>query len=60
VVEGEILCFYNAGAYGYAMASNFNSRLRPAEVMIYKGKAHLIRQRDTYEDLVRGQVDVML
>jgi diaminopimelate decarboxylase len=60
VVEGDILCFHNAGAYGYMMASNFNSRLRPAEVMIYKGKAHLIRQRDTFEDLVRGQVEVAL
>jgi len=60
VVEGDILCFYNAGAYGYTMASNFNSRLRPAEVLIYKGKAHLIRQRDTFEDLVRGQVEVTL
>ncbi len=60
VVEGDILCFYNAGAYGYTMASNFNSRLRPAEVLIYKGKAHLIRERDTFEDLVRGQLEVKL
>jgi len=60
VVEGDILCFYNAGAYGYTMASNFNSRLRPAEVLIYKGKAHLIRARDTFEDLVRGQMEVKL
>jgi len=60
VVEGDILCFYNAGAYGYTMASNFNSRLRPAEVLIYRGKAYLIRQRDTFEDLVRGQVEVTL
>ena len=60
VVEGDILCFSNAGAYGYTMASNFNSRLRPAEVLIYKGKAHLIRARDTFEDLIRGQMDVKL
>jgi diaminopimelate decarboxylase len=60
VVEGDILCFSNAGAYGYTMASNFNSRLRPAEVLIYKGKAHLIRARDTFEDLVRGQMEVKL
>jgi diaminopimelate decarboxylase len=60
VVEGDIICFYNAGAYGYTMASNFNSRPRPAEVMIYKGKAHLIRQRETFEDLVRGQVEMPL
>lgn len=56
VREGDILAIKNAGAYGYSMASTFNSRLRPAEVMIKKGKAHLIRQRDTMEDLIRGQV----
>lgn len=56
VREGDILAFNNAGAYGYAMASNYNSRFRPAEVMIHHGKAHLIRHRDTLEDLTRGQV----
>jgi diaminopimelate decarboxylase len=58
VHEGDILAIENAGAYGYSMASTFNSRLRPAEVMIKGGKAHLIRQRDTFEDLVRGQIEV--
>jgi diaminopimelate decarboxylase len=58
VVEGDILCFYNAGAYGYTMSSNFNSRLRPAEVLIYKGKALLIRERETFEDLVQGQPEI--
>ncbi|HRX00778.1 MAG TPA: diaminopimelate decarboxylase, partial [Cyclobacteriaceae bacterium] len=58
VREGDILAIKNAGAYGYSMASTFNSRLRPAEVMIKKGKAHLIRQRDTMDDLIRGQVIV--
>ena len=58
VVEGDVIGFYNAGAYGYTMASTFNSRPRPAEVLIYKGKAHLIRQRETLEDLMRGQVEV--
>ena len=42
------------------MSSTFNSRFRPAEVMIHKGKAQLIRQRDTYEDLMRGQVEIDL
>jgi diaminopimelate decarboxylase len=56
VVEGDIICFYNAGAYGWMMASNYNSRPRPAEVLIYKGKAHLIRRRETLEDLIRNQV----
>lgn len=58
VREGDVLAIKNAGAYGYSMASTFNSRLRPAEVMIKKGKALLIRQRDTFEDLLRGQVEV--
>ncbi|MEQ8423600.1 MAG: diaminopimelate decarboxylase, partial [Cyclobacteriaceae bacterium] len=56
--EGDILALKNAGAYGYSMASNFNSRLRPAEVMVKNGKAHLIRQRDTFDDLLRGQIEV--
>lgn len=55
--EGDILAFYNAGAYGFEMASNYNSRFRPAEVMIMEGKAKLIRRRDTMEDLLRNQVD---
>ena len=58
VREGDILAIKNAGAYGYSMASNYNSRFRPAEVLILDGKANLIRQRDTLEDLLRGQVDI--
>lgn len=57
VREGDILALKNAGAYGYSMASNYNSRLRPAEVMLKNGKAKLIRQRDSFEDLLRGQVE---
>ena len=58
VVEGDIIGFYNAGAYGWMMASNYNSRFRPAEVLLYQGQAHLIRRRETVEDLVRGQVEM--
>ena len=58
--EGDILAFKNAGAYGYMMASNFNARFRPAEVMIYKGEAKRIGARDTFEDLMRGQVSLDL
>lgn len=58
ITEGDILCFRNAGAYCFTMASNYNSRYRPAEVLWMGGKAHLIRQRETFEDLIRGQVDV--
>ena len=56
VREGDTLCFYNAGAYGFEMSSNFNSRLRPAEVMVTDGKPTLIRKAETFEDMVRNQV----
>lgn len=56
VREGDVLCFHNAGAYGFEMSSNFNSRLKPAEVMISNGKTKLIRERDTFDDLIRKQV----
>ncbi|MFD2569777.1 diaminopimelate decarboxylase [Spirosoma soli] len=55
VRTGDVLSFENAGAYGFSMASNYNARLRPAEVMVYEGKPYLIRQRETFEDLLRGQ-----
>ncbi len=55
---GDVLSLENAGAYGYSMASTYNLRERPAEVLIYEGKAHLIRHRDTFADLTRGMVDV--
>ncbi len=59
-VEGDIIGFYNAGAYGWMMASNYNSRPRPAEVLLYRGKPYLIRRRETLDDLVRTQVQVNL
>jgi diaminopimelate decarboxylase len=55
VREGDFLVFRNAGAYGFEMASNFNSRLKPAEVMVKEGKAMLIRKREEFKDLLRGQ-----
>jgi diaminopimelate decarboxylase len=58
VREGDYLVFYNAGAYGFEMSSNFNSRLKPAEVMVIDGKAQLIRKRDVYEDLLRNQIEL--
>ncbi|MFZ6010241.1 MAG: diaminopimelate decarboxylase [Bacteroidota bacterium] len=60
VREGDILVIKNAGAYGYSMASNYNSRLRPAEVLIIHGEAKLIREREKMEDLWRGQVEIDL
>lgn len=56
VREGDYLVFHNAGAYGFEMSSNFNSRLKPAEVMIVNGKAKLVRKRDVFEDLLKNQV----
>lgn len=58
VREGDIIAIKNAGAYGFSMASNYNSRLRPAEVLILDGKANLIRKRETFDDLLRHLVDV--
>ena len=55
ISEGDILCFENAGAYCFSMASNYNSRYRPAEVMIYNNDDYLIRERETFEDLVKNQ-----
>ncbi len=59
VREGDLVVFYNAGAYGFEMASNFNSRLKPAEVLVKDGKALLIRKRDEFEDLLRNQLEVL-
>ena len=60
VREGDILVLHNAGAYGYSMSSNYNSRYRPAEVLIHNGKAKLIRRRENLEDLLATQVEVEL
>jgi len=58
VREGDYLVFHNAGAYGFEMSSNFNSRYKPAEVLVKDGKAQLIRKRDVFEDLLRNQVEI--
>ena len=58
VRKDDILSFHNAGAYCFTMASNYNSRVRPAEVLVNKGEIHLIRKRETMDDLTRNLVDV--
>jgi diaminopimelate decarboxylase len=58
VREGDILAFKNAGAYGFSMSSNYNSRLKPAEVMVINGEAKLIREREKFEDLLARQVEI--
>ena len=60
VREGDILAFLNAGAYGYMMSSNYNSRYRPAEILVHNGTAQLIRRRETMDDLLRGQIEATL
>jgi diaminopimelate decarboxylase len=58
IKEGDILSFSNAGAYAFSMASNYNSRYRPAEVLVYQGEDYLIRERETIEDLIYKQREV--
>jgi diaminopimelate decarboxylase len=55
VREGDLLAVMSAGAYGFSMASNYNSRPRPAEVMIEGGNATVVRERESWEDLVRDE-----
>jgi len=59
VREGDLLLFRNAGAYCFEMASNYNSRFKPAEVMAKDGEFNLIRKRDNFEDLLRSQVEII-
>ena len=58
IKEGDVLAFHNAGAYCFMMASNYNSRYKPAEVLWYNGGPHLIRKRETFEDLLLNQVEL--
>jgi len=57
--EGDLLVFANAGAYGFEMSSNFNSRYKPAEVLVKNNEFHLIRRRDVFEDLLTNQIEVL-
>ena len=58
--EGDILKFNNAGAYCFSMASNYNSRYRPAEVLWLNNQAHLIRKRETFDDILKNQIEIEL
>lgn len=60
VHEGDYLAFHNAGAYGFEMSSSFNSRCRPAEVLVYQDKNYLIREREEFKDLLHKQVECNL
>jgi len=52
---GELIAIMSAGAYGFTMASNYNSRPRPCEIMVKENKFSIIRKRETYEDLIKGE-----
>jgi len=52
----NILAIMNAGTYGYSMSSNYNLRLKPAEVMVFDGKAKLIRKKETLRNLISTKV----
>jgi diaminopimelate decarboxylase len=56
IEEGDFLVFYNAGAYGYEMASNYNARFKPAQVLYQNGEVKLISRADQFEDLLSLQV----
>ena len=60
VSVGDLLVIKNAGAYGLSMANNYNSRFRPAEVLIINGEAKLIREQETLDDLLHGQIEIDL
>jgi diaminopimelate decarboxylase len=56
---GDLLGVHTVGAYGFAMASTYNARTRPAEVLVQGDSARLIRRRETYDDLIRGEEDLL-
>lgn len=58
--EGDLLCFQNAGAYCFSMSSNYNSRLKPAEVLLLNGKPHLIRRRENLDDLLTTTEEISI
>jgi diaminopimelate decarboxylase len=60
IKEGDVLCFKNAGAYCFSMASNYNSRFKPAEALWKDDKGHLITKRETFEDLIKNQIEIEL
>jgi diaminopimelate decarboxylase len=57
ICEGDLLAIMSAGAYGFVMASNYNSRPLPAEALVSGDKFALIRERQAWEDLIRGEID---
>ena len=58
--EGDVLCFKNAGAYCFTMASNYNSRYKPSEILFLNEEAIEIRKRESIEDILRNQLEITL
>jgi diaminopimelate decarboxylase len=58
VREADVIAIKNAGAYGFSMSSNYNSRLRPAEILVINGEAKLIRKRESFDDLLKNQIEI--
>jgi diaminopimelate decarboxylase len=58
VREEDILSIHNAGAYAFTMSNNYNSRLRPAEVLVDGDEIHLIRRREVWEDLIATEIEI--
>ena len=56
IEEGDVICFYDTGAYGYSMSSNYNRVLKPAAVLVNNGKSDIIINRQTYEELCASDV----
>jgi diaminopimelate decarboxylase len=56
VKEGAYIAVFGAGAYGFSMSSNYNSRLRPAEALVRKDKVFIIRRREGFQDLIRNEI----
>jgi diaminopimelate decarboxylase len=55
IKKGDLLAVMSAGAYGFSMSSNYNSRPRAAEVMVRGNEYHIVRERETYNDLIKGE-----
>jgi diaminopimelate decarboxylase len=54
--EGDVLAIMGTGAYGFSMASNYNSRRRPAEVLVREDRWSVVRERENYADLIKGEL----
>lgn len=57
--SGDLIAVFSCGAYSMSMASQYNSRVRPAEVMVSRNNSRLIRQRESYEDLISHEYELM-